>query len=383
MTAPFDLIVYGATGFTGQLICRYLQQHYHGQVRWAIAGRNADKLAQLHQQLQLGDEVSCISASADSPEQLQQLVAQTKAVIAVAGPYQRYGEPLLAACAHSGTHYLDLCGEPAWMRQMIDKYHAVAADSGAVIVHSCGFDSIPSDLGVYQLQQLALSRFGQTLPQVKGRVEAMQGGPSGGTVASFMVSQQAAQADAQIGQWMLDPFALTPGFHGSQQPDGSQPKYDDDLGRWASPFVMALINCKNVHRTNWLLGHPYGEQFQYDEMISTGAGEQGQQVAQALAKGDGLVGQGKPPKPGEGPTPEEQENGFFTLAFYGQHQGETLRVAVSGDKDPGYGCTSMMISEAALCLLQQQVAGGFWTPASAMAEPLIARLAEKQVLRFQ
>lgn len=386
MEKNLDVVVYGATGFTGQLIAKYLQSAYHdSDLKWGISGRNGHKLETVKQSLGINSDIPTIIADSNEAASLAELAQTTKVVIAAAGPYQLYGESLIAACVEAGTDYVDLCGEPTWMRQMIDKYGEAAKASGANIVHSCGFDSIPSDLGIWKLQQLAKTQFGKPLSRVKGRVEAMQGGPSGGTVASFMVSKQSAAKDPTLGALMFDPFALTPGQRGAEQPNGNQPRFDKDLNSWATPFVMAIINTKNVHRTNALLGYPYGEGFRYDEMIATGPGDKGEQIANALAKGDGLVGGGDAPKPGEGPSPEEQESGFFTLGFHGFDDGNHLCVRVSGDKDPGYGCTSMMITEAALCLLEQgdTLKGGFWTPASAMAAPLITRLEQKQVLSFK
>ncbi|WP_298444346.1 saccharopine dehydrogenase NADP-binding domain-containing protein [uncultured Ferrimonas sp.] len=383
MDKQLDVVVFGATGFTGQLIAAYLQRHYHNsELSWGMAGRDLAKLQAVRSQLNISNDVPLIIADANDSGALAELVAHTKVVIAAAGPYQLYGESLVAACAAAGTDYVDLCGEPTWMRQMIDKYHTQAQESGANIVHSCGFDSVPSDLGVFQLQQLATQHHGAPLQRVKGRVEKMQGGPSGGTVASFMVSAKNAKQDPAIGALMINPFALTPDFPGCKQPSGTKPVHDEELGSWASPFVMAVINTKNVHRTNFLLGHPYGSDFQYDEMIATGPGAKGEQVAIALTQGDGLVGKGNAPKPGEGPSPQEQEDGFFTLGFHGSSDQGRLSVRVSGDKDPGYGCTSMMIAESALCLLQQSLNGGFWTPASAMGAALIERLSDKNVLRF-
>ncbi|QIZ76103.1 saccharopine dehydrogenase family protein [Ferrimonas lipolytica] len=386
MDKQIDVVIYGATGFTGQLVAEYLQRAYHGsELRWAMAGRNLDKLTSVKRELAIDDAVPLIVADSTDTDSLAAMVAQAKVVIAAAGPYQLYGEPLVAACVAAGTDYVDLCGEPSWMRQMIDTYRSHAQESGARIVHSCGFDSVPSDLGVFQLQQLAKNEFGKPFTRVKGRVEAMQGGPSGGTVASFMVSAGAAKKDPAIGALMVNPFALTPGFEGPKQPSGMKPVFDEELNSWASSFVMAVINTKNVHRSNAMMGHPYGTDFQYDEMIATGPGDKGEQVAIALSKGDGLVGKGTPPAPGEGPSKQEQQDGFFTLAFHGNSDSGQATVRVSGDKDPGYGCTSMMIAESALCLLEQggKLGGGFFTPASAMGAALLNRLSAKKVLTFK
>ncbi len=383
MNKKLDVVVFGATGFTGQLIARYLHRQYSG-LNWGMAGRNLEKLQEVRSALGIDESIPLLLADATDSGSMAELAAHTKVMIAAAGPYQLYGEPLLSACVHAGCDYVDLCGEPTWMRQMIEQYSDAAKASGANIVHSCGFDSVPSDLGVWQLQQLAQKTFGAPFNRVKARVEAMQGGPSGGTIASFMVSAQSASQDPKIGALMIDPFALTPGARGVKQPSGNKVLFDEALNSWVAPFVMAVINTKNVHRTNALLGNPYGQEFQYDEMVATGSGEQGEQAAKNMAKGNGLTGKGSIPKPGEGPSPEEQEAGHFTIAFHGVSEQGNLSVRISGDKDPGYGCTSMMIAESALCLLEQSqhLGGGFWTPAAAMAQPLIDRLSNAEVLHF-
>ena len=383
MNRKLDVVVFGATGFTGQLIARYLYQQYP-ELNWGMAGRNLEKLQQVRDELAMDKSIPLLLADAHNSGSLAELAAHTNVMIAAVGPYQLYGESLLSACVEVGCDYVDLCGEPTWMRQMIEKYGSAAKASGANIVHSCGFDSIPSDLGVWQLQQLGEQTFGTPFNRVKARVEAMQGGASGGTVASFMVSAQSASQDPKIGSLMMDPFALTPGTRGVKQPSGTKVLFDEELNSWAAPFVMAVINTKNVHRTNTLLDNLYGHEFQYDEMVSTGDGGKGEQLANSLAKDNGLTGKGIIPKPGEGPSPEEQEAGHFTIAFHGVGKQGKLSVRVSGDKDPGYGCTSMMIAESALCLLEksEHLGGGFWTPAAAMAQPLIDRLSSKKVLSF-
>ncbi|MEO0937645.1 MAG: saccharopine dehydrogenase NADP-binding domain-containing protein [Pseudomonadota bacterium] len=386
-TRDIDITIYGATGFTGALVAEYLAGMQDADLKLAFAGRNADKLRAVAEANGCADRVTLIEADAADRPAVDALAARSKVVIAMAGPYAQYGSELLAACVAAGTDYVDLCGEPQWMRAMIEAHAAKAKQTGARIVFSCGFDSIPSDLGVVHLQALAEAAHGGAFPRVKGRVEAIQGGPSGGTVASLVGSTKAAAADPAVRDVMISPFGLTPGFTGVKQPHGQAPALDEDLGTWAAPFVMAVINVKNVHRTNVLAGLPWGEGFVYDEMLVTGPGETGAETAKqiaAMGPGGGM-GQSKL-QPGEGPSKVEREAGFFTLALHGSGlNGKTGVVRVSGDKDPGYGCTSMMISQAALCLLRDGVeaGGGIWTPGAAMGGKLVQRLQQSGVLKFE
>jgi short subunit dehydrogenase-like uncharacterized protein len=310
---------------------------------------------------------------------------QTRLVLTTVGPYQLYGNELVAACARSGVDYVDLCGEPAWMRHMIDAHHAAAQTSGARIVFSCGFDSIPFDLGVFKLQNEIRQRFGHPASRVRGRVRKMKGTFSGGTAASLKATMVAAATDPSVLDLLRNPFSLTPGFEGPRQPSGHKPMVDEVLGLWVAPFIMAAINTRNVHRSNFLLGHAYGADFVYDEMLVTGAGDKGEAIANAVAA-DKSLGADDGPKPGEGPSRAERDAGFYDVLFVGTDaQGQQLRVGVTGDRDPGYGSTSKMIAEAAVCLLQDAsgTPGGVWTPAAAMGEPLMARLQAHAGLTFE
>lgn len=271
------------------------------------------------------------------------------------------------------------------MRQMIDAHSDAAQASGARIVFSCGFDSIPFDLGVYFLQQAAKERLGGPVPRVKGRVRKMKGTFSGGTAASLKATMAAAKANPEIYQLLANHFALAPGFTGPEQPPASKPEFDEKLNSWAAPFIMAAINTRNVHRSNALLGHAYGENFVYDEMLLTGPGEQGKAMAEAVAS-DRSLSSDKAPKPGEGPTAQERENGYYDILFIGESDdGKTISAAVSGKRDPGYGSTSRMIAESAICLVRDatDTAGGIWTTAPAMGERLIKRLTEHAGLTFK
>jgi short subunit dehydrogenase-like uncharacterized protein len=402
MERAFDVIVFGATGFTGRLVAEYLNSTYGvgEEVAWAMAGRNLDKLAEVRRLIGAPASLPLLAADASDPVALAALVRQARVVITTVGPYQRHGQALVEACAQAGTDYVDLCGEPGWMAQMIPRLAAPARASGARIVFSCGFDSIPFDLGVVFLQDEARRRFGAPLTQVRGRVRRMKGGMSGGTMASALATIEAMGRDPALARLMSDPFALTPGFQGPVQPDGESALYDPVAKSWTGPFMMATINTKNVHRTNALRGHPWGREFLYDERVMTGRGTKGEWLAKALAGGtrvqNAVLGFGPTrallrsvalPKPGQGPGPREREAGRYDLLFIGEAaDGRTLRAAVKGDRDPGYGSTSKLISEAALCLVHDidrgATGGGVWTPGAAMGLTLVRRLHQRAGLSF-
>ncbi len=386
MARELDLVVYGATGFTGRLVAEYLAQRYgDGSVKWAMAGRSLTKLEQIRDEIGAPASTPLIAANADDPSALRAMTERTKVVISTVGPYQLYGNDLVAACVETGTGYVDLCGEPNWMHDVIARHDAAAKASGARIVLSCGFDSIPFDLGVWTVQQAAKAKFGEPAPRVKGRVRKMQGTFSGGTFASGKATAAAAAKNPAVFKILLDPFALTPGFTGPDQPKGIMPEYDEAVGGWVAPFMMAVINTKNIHRTNFLAHHPYGRDFRYDEMmVAPGLGDLGKAAADAIAKMNPMNSD-KGPAPGEGPSKEEREAGFYEIDFIAEMpSGERLTATVTGDRDPGYGSTSKMITEAALCLLRDvDGAGGVWTPGALMAEPLKARLEANAGLTFR
>ena len=386
-SSKFDIVVYGATGFTGQLVAEYLAAHYAGKdaPKWALAGRSLEKLASVRDAIGAPSDTPLIAADASDPASLKAMVEQTKSVLTTVGPYQLYGSELVAACAATGTDYLDLCGEPVWMRQMIDAHQATAQSSGARIVFSCGFDSLPFELGVLFCQETAKKVLGAPVSRVKGRVRAMKGTFSGGTAASIKATFAAAAKDLSLVALLKNPFVLTPGFEGPKQPPGNKPMLDEDLGMWAAPFVMATINTRNVHRSNLLMGFPYGKDFVYDEMVLTGAGEKGEANAKLVVAANAEMGGPGGPKPGEGPSKEQRDAGLYDLLFVGLGEGgRQVRVAVRGDRDPGYGSTSKMISECAICLLRDapEVKGGIWTPGAAMGDRLIKRLVDHAGLTF-
>ncbi|WP_411341765.1 saccharopine dehydrogenase NADP-binding domain-containing protein [Sphingopyxis sp. J-6] len=381
----FDIIVYGATGFTGRLVAEYLSEHYAGRAdapKWAMAGRSADKLAEVRDLIGAPKDIPLVVADASDPASLDAMAARTQVVLTTVGPYQLYGEPLVAACVKAGTAYADLCGEPGWMREMIDAYQDAAKASGARITFSCGFDSIPFDLGVLFLQAEAVKRHGGPAPRVKGRVRKMAGGASGGTIASLTETMKAIAKKPSLALLLKSSFALTPGFEGPSQPTGLIPEYDAATGTWTAPFVMAPINTKNVHRTNFLLGQPWGADLVYDEMLMTTIGDAGKAMAEAIAKANPF-GESKL-QPGEGPSKEERENGFYDVLFIGEYpDGRAVRASVQGDRDPGYGSTSKMLAETGIALLANKGEGGVWTPGALLGDALIARLTEHAGMTFQ
>ena len=378
---PHAIALYGATGFTGKLVAEALARR--GCTSWALAGRNLEKLAQLRDELGLATDVPLLQADAGEPTSLEGLCKQAQLVVTTVGPYQIHGSGLVEACARTGTDYMDLNGEPVWMKEMIAAHSEAAKQSGARILFSTGFDSLPSDLGVWFLQQAALKQFGQPLPRIKGRVRRMKGDASGGTMASMKATLKATIKDPESRRALGDPFALTPGFVGPQQPAGMVPEFNQAEGFWEVPFAMAAINTKNVHRTNYLLGFPYGKDFVYDEMMFTTIKDAAMAAADVL-KNLSMFG-GKSHKKGEGPSKEERENGYYELAFYGSFpDGRTLTASVAGDADPGYGSTSKMMAETALCLAAlPRETGGCFTSAALMPESLIAALQAHAGITFR
>lgn len=401
----YDLVVFGATSFVGQIVCRYLIERYGdpGSLRWAMAGRSHDKLQMLQECLGAkASGVGRLVVDARDGATLKGMCRQTRVVASTVGPYALYGEPLVQACADSGTDYCDLTGEVPWMRRMIERYSDVAKQSGARIVHCCGFDSIPSDLGVWFLQQEALSCYGQVCSQVKLRLADAKGGVSGGTVASLLNVVEEAAGSRKLREQLADPYWLCVEFSGEriQQPSDMPIAFDPDFDRWISPFVMAGINTRVVHRTNALLGYPYGRSFQYDEAVLQRKGIGGRILANATGLGQGafmlatafgplrhLLKRWILPKPGQGPSRATQEKGYFDLRLFGRtSQGQTLQVQVTGDRDPGYGSTAKMLGEAAVCLATEldrsERPGGFWTPASVFGDRLRKRLEERAGVKF-
>ena len=380
--ANYDFAVYGASGFTGKLVVEYaLNQYSNEDISWAIAGRNLEKLQNLKEKLKLTNDVGIIQVDSDDQSSIDALVQQTKCVLTTVGPYQLYGDKVVRTCISSGTDYVDLCGEVGFMHKIISECSAEAKQTGARIVFSCGFDSIPFDLGVLFVQEEVMSKLNKYTPSVRGRVRDMNGEFSGGTAASMKATMAALQSDPELLNVLVNPHALCEGFQGIQQDDDSKPVYDEELDTWVAPFFMAPINTKNIHRSNKLMNHIYGENFKYNEMWIQGPGEEGK-AAEFISTMNPL---GDAPEPGEGPSRESRENGNYDVLFCADVNGETIKASVNGDMDPGYGSTSKMITESAICLVKdcQDLAGGIYTPASSMGTKLIKRLESNAGLTFK
>ena len=396
----FDVIVYGATSFVGQILCRYLVQR-HGtdrDLRWAIAGRSASKLDEVAQRT--GAEVPRIVAEAADRDALDQMAGSTQVVASTVGPYALYGSGLVAAVVEAGGDYCDLTGEVQWMRRMIDEHQTRAEETGARIVHTCGFDSIPSDLGTWFTQQRAIEQFGEPCVEVRMSVKGAKGGVSGGTAASGMAMFEELAEDPELRKVVGDSYVLAPVDmrQGPKQPGTGRPKRDARFESWVAPFVMAPTNSAVVLRSHALLGQPWGRDFTYGETMMTGDGLVGGATAWAMTAGlaafAGAASLGPTrkllgkviPKPGDGPSEAKQQAGYFDLRFVGvTASGQEIRTKVTGDADPGYGSTAKMLGESAVGFLDldpEQTAGGFWTPASAFGDALIERLEDHAGVRF-
>jgi len=399
----FDIVVLGATGFTGALVAGFLLDRYgvDSGLRWAIAGRNEQRLSELRDAM--GDAAAALPVlTADSldADAMRVLARRTRVVASTVGPYARYGSPLVAACAASGTHYCDLAGEVQWIRRMIDEHHSAAQRSGARIVHCCGFDSIPMDIGAWFMQQEAQRIHGQYCRSITLLVRAMKGGASGGTLASMMNVMREAEADRSVLRVLAQPYGLNPDGDrdGSDAGDQHGIRFDTVARSWTAPFVMATVNTRVVRRSHALLGHPWGRDFRYREAIRAGGGATGWLRAATITAGlAGLVGAASRgwsrkllerhwlPKPGTGPDRAAREAGFFKLEQLGQlADGSLLHGTITGDRDPGYGSTSKMLAESAVCLARDRLdgPGGILTPVAAMAAPLLKRLREHAGLAF-
>ncbi len=375
--AKYDLVVFGATSFVGQILTKYLSEYFSQQgekLNWAIAGRSKNKLEEVKNSLgSLGKNLPVLIADAGNDSDLKALCANTRVVVSTVGPYALYGEPLIKACVENGTDYCDLTGETQWIKKMIETYEPQAQQSGARIVHCCGFDSVPSDMGVYYLQQQALKQFGAPATQVKMRVKTLKGGASGGTVASLINVIQEAAADPVLRKQLINPYSICPQDHTFTQKQDfiKTAKLDSDFNAWIAPFVMAAVNERVVHRSNALSGNAYGSNFSYNEAILTGSGIQGRLKAVGIVAGLGA---------------------FMFLRFFGKtNAGQSLRIKVTGDRDPGYGSTGKMLGQAAISLALDYVkdgekvgrGGGFWTPATMFDERFIQRLTNHAGLVFE
>lgn len=414
-----DLVLWGATGYTGTLVARELTRMLaHGAAgrapAWALGGRSREKLEALRRELAEIDRAAAdlplVVADALDSASLEPMVRRTRVVCTTVGPYERFGTPLVELCAAHGTDCCDLTAEVVWMRRTVDRFHEAARTSGARIVHGCGFDSIPSDLGTLLLHH-RLEVEGSGLVRARLRVRKLRGKASGGTVATAFEILEQARRDPEARRILLDPYALAPPGErqGPARNSGRRARLDRDRGVWTAPFLMAMVNTRVVRRTNALLGYPYGRDFRYDERVDAGAGLGGRLRAQRLAYMTGalttaaalpptawLLRRTVLPEPGEGPSAEERERGGFRIAVFGE--GRALdrdgdrdadgdrdgapprsRITVSADRDPGYGATARMLAASALELVETRRSGeagegGVLTPAAALGLPLVERL---------
>ncbi|MFC3094978.1 saccharopine dehydrogenase [Alteromonas sediminis] len=402
MTQKYDVVLFGATSFVGKIAAHYLAQRQDNSFTWAIAARSQQKLDALLNDLPESTRPNSIIADASDADSLNAMCEQAKVIISTVGPYALYGEPLIKACIASGADYVDLTGEPQWIKRMLDRHSEAATKAGVRLVNSCGFDSIPSDLGVYFLQQQAQEKYGQTCQRVAMRVHRIKGGASGGTIASMLNLLDEVKKEPSLRKVIGSPYALCPAGHElkAYQPTVKSAKFDQETNRWMAPFIMEAINSRIVHRSNALLDAKYGKRFVYGEAMLTGKGLGGAWRATTMALGLGgfmfaanirvlrnILEQKWLPKPGEGPSPMEQQNGLFDIRFYGYTEsGKRLVAKVTGDRDPGYGSTAKMLSEAAICLAQNEVVrkkpGGFYTPASVFDDALFTPLTTHAGLTF-
>ena len=381
----YDFVIYGASGFTGKLVVEYAIQKYLNSedISWAIAGRNLDKLNDLKEELNIS-HIQALHVDSDDQPSINNLMKCTKCVLTTVGPYQLYGEKIVRTCISSGIDYVDLCGEPGWMHKIIEECSEEAKSTGARIVFSCGFDSIPFDLGVQFVQDEAMSKANKYASAVKGRVRAMNGEFSGGTAASMKATMASLKTNPELLNVLINPHALCEGNSGVKQEDDTKPKFDEELDTWVAPFFMAPINTKNIHRSNKLQNHIYGEDFMYNEMWIMGPGDEGKKAAEMIA-GANPIGGEDAPKPGEGPSREKRENGNYDILFCAEVDGQVFKASVAGDMDPGYGSTSKMITESAICLIKDSadLGGGIYTPASALGKKLVNRLEANAGLTFK
>ena len=404
MPRSFDVLLWGATGFTGQLVAEYLARHYGvgRDLRWALGGRSKGKLEKVRAALAAVDpragELPLLVGDGTDRASLDRLAIDASVVCSTVGPYALHGRELVAACVEAGTDYCDLTGEPHFVRAMIDAHHERAGATGARIVHCCGYDSIPSDLGTLMLQERAKKAHGAPCSAVKHLAGEAKGGMSGGTAASMVALMDEASRDPGVRRLLNDPYSLDPdrGDHGPDGHDQRGVRWDADLGMWTGPFLMAAINTRVVRRTNALLGYAWGRDFRYREAMSFGRGAKGWLTAAGVAAGTTLamaavavapvrrlVADRVLPAPGEGPSKERRDAGFFVSRLVGtlpDGKGK-LRGTVRGVSDPGYGETAKMLSESAVCLAKDGEAirkqGGVLTTASCMGMRLVERLRDK------
>ena len=400
-TNRYDIVVWGATGFAGQLVAEHLTGHYPAaELSVALGGRNESKLQRLRKELTNETdraEIPIVVGDATAPASLREMAAQTAVVCTTVGPYTTYGTELVEACIDAGTDYCDLTGEINWVREMIDRYHDEAVEADVKIVHSCGFDSIPADLGVKLLQSYATEEFGAACEFVRIYLEDGEGGVSGGTLASAAELFEAAATDPIARETLTNPYSLAPPGerYGVDTGEQRRPQRDSIRSIWTAPSPMAAVNERVIRRSNALLSYPWGREFRCTEGIPTGSGISGATAAGGIALGLGVGTAAMKssrlrrglrrfvfPEPGSGPSQEEMESGHFSVRAIGRGTATdgpfTVVSEIGAELDPGYGATARMLGEAGMCLLRDETAspldGGILTPASGIGDPLGDRL---------
>lgn len=391
-----DVAVFGATGFTGRLVAGYLAEHAPDDARIGLAGRSQDKLARVRAGLgSKAAEWPLLSADSSDSDSMAELARSTRVVVTTVGPYARFGPPLVEACVDAGTHYADLAGEVLFMRDMIDRHHEAAAGGGTRVVHACGFDSIPSDLGVLLLHEAASADGSGELEETTLVVTGAKGSFSGGTFASMKGQLDEARGNRERGRIVNDPYALSPERDAEpelgDERDMRTVRRDGELGGWLAPFVMAAINTRVVRRSNALQEWAYGRRFRYQEVMGFGSGLTAPAKAAGITAGLGALAGGLSfgptrtlldrvlPEAGEGPDEDSRAAGFFRIEIHARTLGGAryvCRVAAKGD--PGYAATSVMLGESGLCLAldgdRLPPHAGVLTPATAMGTALVDRL---------
>jgi short subunit dehydrogenase-like uncharacterized protein len=393
---PYDVVLYGASGFVGRQTVAYFAQHA-GKLRWALAGRNEAKLCEARDAAGAGAaKAGIVIADAADDDALAALAAQTKVVASTAGPFALYGSALVAACVEHGTHYCDITGETPWVRAMIDRHHEQAAEQGTRIVPCCGFDSVPSDIGALLIATEVRRASGQTCVRIKA-CHSIRGGLNGGTLASLLNIAEAGALDQLADSFLLNPPGPLPADRAAHA-DPLAPRHDSDFKAWLAPFVMAAINTRIVRRSAALTprrGSPYAPGMVYQEYLRTGRGPIGAAVATGMAGGIGVgivgmrVGAWRAalrkllPAPGQGPSERAMDNGSFRCELIGESaDGTPVRGCIAGRGDPGNRATTLFVCEAAMALAGDTSKlpggakrGGVLTPASALGLPYARRLA--------
>ena len=398
MSKEFDIIIWGATGFTGRLVAEYIFKNYSSEkLNWAIAGRDKKKLINVRDKI-ADENIPIIIADSFDEVSLTKMTQKTKVICSTVGPYSKYGSLLVKSCIKTNTHYCDLAGEAQWIRKIVDTYHQEAKNRKIRIVNSCGFDSIPSDIGVYFIYK-NLPDINIKLDKISMRVSGFKGSLSGGTYASMNNIITEASKDSLIRKILTNPYGLNPEGQrsGPDKRDLNKVKYDKDSKSWIAPFMMAGINTKIVRRSNALSNYSYGKNFTYDESVMTGDGFRGR-IRAIISVLPLIFLSAKPgsllkrifnfftPKPGQGPNENERENGYYSMRFYIRYNDKSRAlVRVTGDRDPGYGSTSKMLAESAICLSKDSLKDtyGVITPSIAMGDQILDRLQAKAGLTFK